>query len=274
MDSNEEKNEFRKKIEEVDKELEKLNKTSSNTALEEFRNSYNEILRDYMYNDLDEKKLEELIKKIELYKERGSNNETSNDNSKSLADILGTNLSNKTESKNDIQQADENNLQQVQSEINETSDDFEHFNIDQSKETLKNAIDDINKELVEKESEVDIDIDDIEIVRRPRFRRFLVSLVPTNVLIGAVSTVSKTQDTLEELKENAENVKSLVKQKRLRFVRDFKERIEEEQKEKEEKELEGMNRIKIRRSFGHVDLIYLSIILMLLLFVIGIMLAQ
>lgn len=285
IDNNEDKNKFRDKLEEIGKELEKLKKSNPNSILEEFRNDYNDILRDYTYNEMNEEKLEELSKKIKSYKERIlSDNSSENSNSKSLSDILSANSSDKqkNEEENNIQKLQiketEGNLESVQNEITKNQDDFEHFDIDQAKDLLKSAIEDINKDLNEQENiieeESEINIDDIEIKRTPKFRRFLIKIVPTDVLLGAVALVSKTQDTLESAKEKAEDLKGLVKRKRLNFVKSFKEKLEKEQKETEERELEGMNRIKARRSFGHVDLIYLSIILMLLIFIIGIMIVQ
>ena len=67
--------------------------------------------------------------------------------------------------------------------------------------------------------------------------------------------------------ERKKEFESLSKKEKLDKLKELKNSIETK------KELEERINPKLAKSFGHVDLIYLSILLMLLIFIVGIMIS-
>ena len=147
-----------------------------------------------------------------------------------------------------------------------------------------------NNEIVDEAASVAA-IDDVRIVRGSKFRKFNPLAIPGKLLTGVqflahkvVSSFTQEQEQVNtpvvtklekydyELHEmqRKEAFERKSKLTRLKELKELRNKLKQQQIERQQANTLDE---KTSKSFGHIDLIYLSILLMLLIFIIGIMIS-
>ena len=147
-----------------------------------------------------------------------------------------------------------------------------------------------NNEIVDEAASVAA-IDDVRIVRGSKFRKFNPLAIPGKLLTGVqflahkvVSSFTQEQEQVNtpvvtklekydyELHEmqRKEAFERKSKLTRLKELKELRNKLKQQQIERQQANTLDE---KTSKSFGHIDLIYLSILLMLLIFIVGIMIS-